>query len=138
VPNGISPLVSVFDVEELQSFLETLDAVDAAIVLQALSTLLPDGTNLKPGWIKNLPNEIRQLRLGPTRHKVLRILPELPELQGLPDQPMLLRVYFTVLGERPVVLCAYNKRLSPSRETQKQSMALAIERRVILSHNLDK
>ena len=130
--------MSVFDVEELQSFLETLDAVDAAIVLQALSTLLPNSTNLKPGWIKQLPKEILQLRLGPTRHKVLRILPELPELQRVPDQPMLLRVYFAVLQERVVVLCAYNKRLSPSRDAQKQSMALALERRVALSHNLDK
>lgn len=130
--------MSVFDVEELQSFLETLDAVDAAIVLQSLSTLLPNGNNLTPGWIKHLPNEIRQLRIGPTRHKVLRILPELPELQRLPDQPMLVRVYFTFLGNQAVVLCAYNKRLSPSRDRQKQSMALALERRVILGHSLDK
>ena len=130
--------MSVFDVEELQSFLETLDAVDAAIVLQALSTLLPNSANLTPGWIKQLPKEILQLRLGPTRHKVLRILPELPELQRVPDQPVLVRVYFAVLQERVVVLCAYNKRLSPSRDAQKQSMALALERRVALSHNLDK
>lgn len=138
MPNEIHPIVSVFDVKELQSFLETLDAVDAAIVLQALFTLLPKGNNLKPGWIKHLPNEIRQLRLGPTRHKVLRILPELPDLQGLPDQPMLLRVYFTFLGEQPFVLCAYNKGLNHSRDTQKQSMALAVERKNILSQNLDK
>lgn len=134
----ISPLVSVFDVEELQSFLESLDAVDAAIVLQALSSLLPHSATLKPGWIKQLPNDVWQLRLGPTRHNVLRILPEVPGLQDLPDRPVLIRVYFTLQGERAVVLCAYNKLPYPSREAQKQAMVLAVERTSSLSRILDK
>jgi hypothetical protein len=138
VPIEISPLVSVFDVEEFKSFLESLDAVDAAIVIQALSSLLPRSTKLNTGWIKRLPNDVCQLRLGMTRHKVLRILPEVPGLQDLPDRPMLIRVFFKLQGEHVVVLCAYNKLLNPSRDVQKQNMVLAVARASILNENLDK
>ena len=130
--------ILVFDPVEIQAFMDSLNDIDQQIVADAIANLVPRAKQVSGGWIKRLPQGLLQLRIGPTRQRVLKMLQMPPPPLGQSDGRLLVRVFFIFHQNVPVLLCAYDKAADSSRATQQRLMSLARERQNSLAKSLDK
>lgn len=135
--NSESLKIYVFDEVETRAFMNSLNDIDQQLVAEAIASLIPRWEGVIGGWIKQLPNGLLQLRIGPTRRKVLRRL-QVAEPRGFSNARLLVRVYFMIHETKPVLLCVYDKAADSSRSTQQQIMSVARSRQANWMKNLDK
>jgi putative component of toxin-antitoxin plasmid stabilization module len=128
--------IFVFDEIETKDFIDSLTDIDQQIVADAIASLIPRWEAVNSDWIKRLPDGLLQLRIGPTRRKVLERL-EVREPPGFSNARLLVRVYFAIHETRPVLLCAYDKGADSARATQQRIMALARARQGNWAKGLD-
>jgi hypothetical protein len=74
MPDSENSIIYVFDEVETTAFMASLNDIDQQIVADVIASLLPRWNEVNGNWIKRLPNELLQLRIGPTRRKVLEHL----------------------------------------------------------------
>jgi hypothetical protein len=130
--------IDYFDPSEFAAFILALEPIDQALVELALQALVVNFTLVESKWVSALPEDVFQLRLGPTRSNVLkRLNVDIQRQAGKPD-PLLLRIYFTTVAEKPLILAAYDKLAAPARIEQKRIIALATSRRRLLDREIDK
>jgi hypothetical protein len=137
MPDSETSTIYVFDEVETTAFMASLNDIDQQIVADAIASLLPRWNEVNGKWIKRLPNELLQLRIGPTRRKVLEHL-QVSEPPLFSNTRLLVRVYFAIHRNSPVLLCAYDKAADSSRSTQQRHMAVARERQDTWAKRLDK
>lgn len=130
--------IDYFDPSEFATFILALKPIDQALVELALQTMVVDFTPSDSKWVSALPEDVFQLRLGPTRANVLKRLNVDVEGQSRNHDPLLLRIYFTKVTKKPLILAAYDKLAAPFRSEQKRIIELATSRRRMLERAIDK
>lgn len=130
--------IDYFDPSEFAAFILALEPIDQALVELALQALVVNFTLVESKWVSALPEDVFQLRLGPTRSNVLKRLNVDIQRQASRPDPLLLRIYFTTVAEKPLILAAYDKLAAPARIEQKRIIALATSRRRLLDREIDK
>ena len=130
--------IDYFDPSEFAAFILALEPIDQALVELALQALVVNFTLVESKWVSALPEDVFQLRLGPTRSNVLKRLNVDIQRQASRPDPLLLRIYFTTVAEKPLILAAYDKLAAPARTEQKRIIALATSRRRLLDREIDK
>lgn len=130
--------IDYFDPSEFAAFILALEPIDQALVELALQALVVNFTPVESKWVRALPEDVFQLRLGPTRSNVFKRLGVDFEGQSSNPDPLLLRIYFTTLAEKPLILAAYDKLAAPARIEQKRIIELATSRRRLLERKIDK
>lgn len=130
--------IDYFDAVEFTTFILALEPIDQTLTELAMQTLVVDFTQVESAWISALPEDVFQLRLGPTRANVLKRLGLDLSGQAKIRKPLLLRIYFAQVTKKPIVLAAYDKLALPSRLDQKRMIELATSRRRLIEEPVDK
>jgi hypothetical protein len=130
--------IDYFDPSEFAAFILALESIDQALVELALQALVVDFTPSDSKWVSTLPEDVFQLRLGPTRANVLKRLNIDIKRQARRPHPLLLRIYFTTATKKPLILAAYDKLAAPGRIEQKKIIELATSRRRLFDRTMDK
>jgi hypothetical protein len=130
--------IDYFEPSEFATFILALKPIDQTLVELALQTMVVDFAPSDSKWVSALPEDVFQLRLGPTRANVLKRLNVDIERQSRNHNPLLLRIYFTKVTKKPLILAAYDKLAAPLRSDQKRIIELATSRRRMLDREVDK
>jgi hypothetical protein len=130
--------IDYFDPSEFATFILALKPIDQTLVELALQTMVVDFAPSDSKWVSALPEDVFQLRLGPTRANVLKRLNVDIDRQSRNHNPLLLRIYFTKVTKKPLILAAYDKLAAPLRSDQKRIIELATSRRRMLDREVDK
>jgi hypothetical protein len=130
--------IDYFDPSEFATFILALKPIDQTLVELALQTMVVDFAPSDSKWVSALPEDVFQLRRGPTRANVLKRLNVDIERQSRNHNPLLLRIYFTKVTKKPLILAAYDKLAAPLRSDQKRIIELATSRRRMLDREVDK
>ncbi len=118
---------------EFSAFLESLETEDRILVAMFLDTLAKYGPDVDGRWFKTLPDDLIQVRIGPTRQVVGS---RLGLSLSTPSEPMLIRIYLIESGPNIVILNGYDKEKDRSRATQQAAIRLANLRAELCKSNL--
>ncbi|MFM6962997.1 MAG: hypothetical protein ACKOWJ_01830 [Micrococcales bacterium] len=117
--------IEYFDYAEFRAFLNSLDFEMADLTVQFLS-VISENFAVDNNWVKALPGDVLQVRIGNSTSKVYKKLGMAPALA--PDRKLLLRLFVADLGMRLLVLGGYDKLANPGSHEQKHQIGLAISR----------